>query len=151
MSPMGTMSARAAVSGVSRRTRPRNATPVWRQCAHSARPTKPSAPVTTTSARPFTAASSPGSEPSPSVAPIEAHRAGHEVIDVAQSLACRAAAVVSDLDAGHIGRPGDTIQPHAPVEVLEIEKKTRIEAARLVDRRPLHEHERAGQRLSLIH
>ena len=85
---------------------------------------KPSAPVTTTI----------GSEPLPAVQAIEAPAAAHEPADVPQALARGVPAVMADLDGRHVRGLGDAVEPHAPVEVLEVQEELGIEAAGAVDR-----------------
>src|SRR2546421_11248602 len=74
----------------------------------------------------------------------EADRTLSEFDNVPPTLARRAAAVMNDSHRRHIRALRDRVQAHAPVEVLEIEEITWIEAAGGVDRVPAHEHEAAA-------
>src|SRR6478672_2414769 len=87
--------------------------PVAMQCATSAVPMKPSAPVITI--MPELSWNKPRpSDESPAVLAIEAHSALHEPADVLPSLARRAATVVDDPKRRQIRRLADLPQAHAP-------------------------------------
>src|SRR6059058_5775237 len=79
--------------------------------------------------------------PLPAVLVEEADRALREFDNVPPALARSADAVMNDPHRWHIRALRDAVQAHAPVEVLEIEEITRIEATGGVDRVPPHEHE----------
>src|SRR5712671_2080978 len=55
-----------------------------------------------------------------------------------------AAAMMDDSHSGNVCAPGHAVQTHAPVEILEIKEKARIETAGRFDRLAAHEHERAA-------
>src|SRR5690349_11453875 len=125
----------------SSRTQPSKARPSAANAAHSAEPMKPAAPVTITRPRGAGAL-----EPAPAMLAVEAPAAAHEPAHVREALGGRVATVMHDLHRGHVGRAGDLVEAHAPVEVLEIEEEARIEPARAVDGVAAHEHEGTGQR-----
>ena len=108
-----------------------------RQCAHSARPMKPPAPVTTTGRAP-----SPGRSE-----PIASHACGRSGGRSARTRRCARSPCARRRRRGERREtPGSyavrvtLVEPHAPVEVLEVEEELRVEAAGGVDRVPLHQH-----------
>ena len=107
--------ARAARRRDRRRTTARKGRPVACQCAHSARPMKPPAPVTTTGRAP-----SPGrSEPAPAMLAVEPEAAPHEQEDVVEALARGAAPVVDG------AKPGSARGPRHPVRAARSSRSPR--------------------------
>src|SRR5438105_1331346 len=86
----------------------------------------------------------PPSQPFPAMFVEKPRRAAHEISDVTRAFFPGAAAVMDDPHPGDIRGPGYPIEAHAPVEILEVQKKLRIEAAGRFDRFPANEHERAA-------
>src|SRR5215469_3005305 len=84
------------------------------------------------------------SGPLPAVLVEEAGRAASESKHVAPALARRAAAVVDDAHAGNVYAARDSVQPHAPVEILEVQKESRIEPAGGIDGLATNQHEAAA-------
>src|SRR4029453_18526374 len=99
---------------------------------------------------PLMVAASVSHEP-PAVLAIEKEGAAHEPADVLPPLAGRTAAVMHRAKRRQVGCGADLVEAHAPVVVLEIEKKFRVEAARRVDRLPAHEHAAAGHHRQTAH
>src|SRR5438045_5143962 len=132
----------APARSAGRRTTATCERPVAMQCATSAEPMNPSAPVITIMLE--VSCDKPRlSDDSPAVLAIEAHAALHEPADVLPSLARRASTVVDDAKRRHVRRFADLAQTHAPVVVLEIQEELRIEAAGRVDGLAAHEHANA--------
>src|SRR6478735_4745985 len=84
------------------------------------------------------------SPPAPAVLVEKTHGAANEVRDVAPPFARRAAAMMNDANARQVHASRNAIEPHAPVEVFEIEEKGRIEAAGGLDRLAPQQHARAA-------
>src|SRR5207248_2427987 len=103
----------------------------------------PLAPVTRT--RPFNDTCPPRTlSPFPAMLAIEPSRALREPGNMPPSFLRRAAAVVHDSHRRHVSASGDLVQAHAPIEVLEIEEVSGIEAAGRVDGFPSRQHEAAA-------
>src|SRR5512142_747220 len=85
------------------------------------------------------------SYPFPAVLRVEAHAARNKEQDVPHPLERYAAAVVHDVDARHERVLRHLRQPHAPVEILDVEKETRMETAGALDGGAPREQERGGE------